>query len=316
MLLCTDRRECDNAAVESINEALNAGYLCVYASVLNGDSAHLSEIAASISNFDDRVASRDLVIIDFKPFADHALNSNLAPFNELKGRIESLVEERVRQGKSDKTLIFAEAAGELAGNSHFDKSISLEEWWNDVHADWLARKMNITIICPHPALVFNASAALEARNNVAHAHTLTLELAMLRSKRQSPRETNILIVEPETDIRTLYQKYFKKLGGVSVSVEATGEDALEQVMSQTEDGFDLIILDAHLKDVAAIEVARRIISAIPDQRIAFTTTSSIAQLKSDIRSIRLNSEEVLLKPFSFSSLLGLIRVNERHVSTG
>ena len=25
MLLCTDRRECDNAAVESINEALNAG---------------------------------------------------------------------------------------------------------------------------------------------------------------------------------------------------------------------------------------------------------------------------------------------------
>ena len=87
-------------------------------------------------------------------------------------------------------------------------------------------------------------------------------------------------------------------------------------MSETEDGFDLIILDAHLKDVAAIEVARRIISGIPDQRIAFTTTSSIAQLKSDIRSIRLNSEEVLLKPFSFSSLLGLIRVNERPVSAG
>lgn len=306
MLLCSARKDCDHAAIESINEALTAGQLCVYASVLNGDKDHLAEIASGIPHFDGHIATQDLVIIDFKPFAEQALNSNLVPFIELKERIESLIKERSSHGKSDKTLIFAEAAGELANNSHFDKSIDLEKWWNDVHAEWLARKMNITIICPHPALVFNAPDAQVARNNLAHAHTLTLELSALQRKRQPVQETHILIVEPEADIRTLYQRYFKKLGGVSVSVEATGKDALERVMSETDNVFDLIILDTHLRDVAAIEVARRIISAIPDQRIAFTTTSSIAQMKADIRSIRLNSEEVLLKPFSFTSLLGLI----------
>lgn len=79
------------------------------------------------------------------------------------------------------------------------------------------------------------------------------------------------------------------------------------------EGFDLIILDTLLKDAKAIEVARQIISAIPDQRIAFTTTSSLAQKKSDIRSIRLKSEEVLVKPFAFSSLLALIRAKDQTV---
>jgi CheY-like chemotaxis protein len=310
MLLCENRRDCDSAAIESINEALKSGQLCIYASVLNGDPAHLSAILGKIHRSSEHIENRDLIIIDFKPFAGYALESNLEPFNELKERIEAMIRERVGNGKSDRTLIFAEAAGELAGNHEFGKSVDLEMWWNDVHAKWLARKLNITIICPHPAPVLTGD--LVSRNNLAHAHTLTLDLTDLQKRQEALQELRILIVEPEPDIRHIYQKYFDRLGSIKATTVGSGMEALERVRSQTAD-YDLVILDSHLKDTAAIEVARQIIALIPYQRIAFTTTASIAMMKADIRSIRLNSEEVLVKPFSFSSLLELIGSKVRPV---
>jgi CheY-like chemotaxis protein len=311
MLLCRDRHDCNFAAVESINEALKAGQLCIYASVLNGDSAHISEISSGIPHFSQHIEDGNLLIVDFKPFAESALQSNLKPFVELKTRIESMIKVRVGSGKSDRVLIFAEAAGDLAGNRHFDKSLDLEAWWNDVHAEWISKKMNITIICPHPASVFSAESALAARNNIAHIHTLTLELEKLRKNPHSAQVIRVLIAEPEADICRIYQKYFDKLDTISISVAESGIEALKTALSTTVEGFDLIILDTHLKDAKAIEIARQIISAIPDQRIAFTTTSSLAQIKSDIRSIRLITEEVLVKPFAFSSLLALIRAKDQ-----
>jgi CheY-like chemotaxis protein len=153
---------------------------------------------------------------------------------------------------------------------------------------------------------------LVSRNNLAHAHTLTLDLADLQKRQEALQELRILIVEPEPDIRHIYQKYFDRLGSIKATTVGSGMEALERVRSQTAD-YDLVILDSHLKDTAAIEVARQIIALIPYQRIAFTTTASIAMMKADIRSIRLNSEEVLVKPFSFSSLLELIGSKVRPV---
>ena len=304
MLLCENRRDIDAAAVEAINESLKSGQLCVYASVLNGDPAHLSEILAKIDRSGEHIENGDLVVIDFRPFACHALESNLGPFNELRERIEAMIRERVGNGKTDRALVFAEAAGELAGNREFGKSIYLEMWWNDVHAEWLAKKFNVTIICPHPAPVLTVDSV--SRNNLAHAHTLTLDLPQLQKRREALQDLRILIVEPEPDIRHIYQKYFDRLGNIKATTVGSGMEALERVRSLAANGYDLIILDSHLKDSAAIEVARKIISLIPYQRIAFTTTTSIAMMKADIRSIRLNSEEVLVKPFSFRRLLELI----------
>jgi CheY-like chemotaxis protein len=316
MLLCENRSDCDAAAIEAINEGLKSGQLCVYASVLNGNPDHLSEILSKIHRSGEHIENGDLIVIDFRPFADYALESNLAPFNELKEGIEAMVRGRIEQGKSDRALIFAEAAGELAGNQEFGKSVDLEMWWNDVHADWLVRKLNITIICPHPSPILTGDSI--SRSNLAYAHTLTLDLAELQKRQQALQDLRILVVEPEPDIRHIYQKYFEKLGSIKATTVGGGMEALELVKSQAADGFDLIILDSHLKDTAAIEVARRIISLIPYQRIAFTTTASIAMIKADIRSIRLNSEEILVKPFSFSRLLELvgskIRPVDRQVS--
>jgi hypothetical protein len=67
------------------------------------------------------------------------------------------------------------------------------------------------------------------------------------------------------------------------------------------------MLDDHLKDASAKEIAQQIITEIPDQRIVFTTTLDTEELKANMQSIPINSNEVLVKPFLFSKLLELLR---------
>jgi CheY-like chemotaxis protein len=310
MLLCTDQEDCDSAEVEVISNALKAGQLCVYASVLNEGRSHLSKISSNISNFNQHTKNGDLLIIDFNPFAESALHSDLTPFIELKERIEQTIAERIRTGKSDKVLLFAEAAGKLANNHHFEESIDLEKWWNGVHRDWLRKGLNVTIICPHAYSTLSAESTHNVRNNISHVHTLTLELEKLRKRKQLAKEIRVLIVEPEADIRILYRRYFDKLGAIQAFVMATAKEALQSMLSASNRRFDLIILDTHLKDGAAIEIARQIISRIPDQRIAFTTTTTTSQIIDDITSIGFDSQDVLVKPFSFRDLISFIKAGE------
>ena len=55
MLLCKDQEECDSAAMDSINEGLKAGQLCIYASVFNGYKLHLDEISSKITNYQENI---------------------------------------------------------------------------------------------------------------------------------------------------------------------------------------------------------------------------------------------------------------------
>lgn len=313
MLLCRGQEDCDSAAVEVINNALKAGQLCVYASVLNGESLHLSKISLNISNFNQYTKNGDLLIIDFNPFAESALHSDLTPFIELKESIEKMIGERIRAGKSDKVLLFAEAAGKLANSHHFEKSIDLEKWWDGVHREWLRKGLNVTIICPHPDSILSAESVHNVRNNISYVHTLTLELEKLQKRKQLSKEMRVLIVEPEADIRILYRRYFDKLGAIQAFVMATAKEALLSILSESNRRFDLIILDTHLKDGAAVEIARQIISRIPDQRIGFTTTTSTTQILDDVTSMGLDSQDVLVKPFSFRALILLIKAGEEKI---
>ena len=145
MLLCNNQDDYDTAAIDSINEGLEAGQLCIYASVFNGDKSHLSKISSKITNYLENIEKGNLVIIDFLPFYESAKASNLAPFKQLKKRTEELLHKRISDGEGDKVLIFAEAAGFLSEHCHFDKSVTLESWWNDAHFEWLKDKLNITV---------------------------------------------------------------------------------------------------------------------------------------------------------------------------
>ncbi len=102
MLLCSNADEYNTAAIDSINEGLEAGQLCIYASVLNSDKSHLSKISSKIKNYLENIEKGNLVIIDFLPFYESAKASNLAPFKQLKKRIEELLHKRISDGMGDK----------------------------------------------------------------------------------------------------------------------------------------------------------------------------------------------------------------------
>ncbi len=177
MLLCNNRDECDSAAIDSLNEGLKAGQLCIYASIFNGDKLHRSTISSKITNCQENIEKGNLVIIDFLPFYESAKASNFAPLKQLNAGIEELLRKRISEGEDDKVLIFAEAAGFLSEHCHFNKSIDLESWWNDTHSEWLKNKqLNITIICPHPATVLNKESNLYFKSQIRKVHSLVVEL--------------------------------------------------------------------------------------------------------------------------------------------
>jgi CheY-like chemotaxis protein len=313
MLLCNDQEECDSAAVDSINEGLKAGQLCIYSSVFNGDKLHLDEISSKITNYQENIEKGNLTIVDFLPFYESAKVSNLAPFKQLKERIEELLRKRIAEGKDDKVLIFAEAAGFLSEHCHFDKSIELESWWNDAHSEWLKNKFNITVICPHPANVLNEESHLSAKSQIGNVHSLTLELQKC-SKRESSnnKALRVLIVEPEKDIQKVYRAFLTS-GGVDVAIVDDIEKCSEQIFSPSDEDFDVVIIDTHLQNSSsgnrspAIELAKTIKNAMPDQRIVITSTSPLTEVNSKMTSLGITKQDVLIKPFSLSALLSIIR---------
>jgi hypothetical protein len=55
--------------------------------------------------------------------------------------VEQLLSKRTLEGRGDKVLIFAEAAGALSEHHLFDKGVDLEKWWNDVHMGWIRKRL-------------------------------------------------------------------------------------------------------------------------------------------------------------------------------
>ncbi len=68
-------------------------------------------------------------------------------------------------------------------------------------------------------------------------------------------------------------------------------------MKKFKERFDLIILDTGLYDMKGVEVAKKILELIPDQKIIMTTTCSDETLEREATSMGISLENVLLKPF-------------------
>jgi CheY-like chemotaxis protein len=307
MLLCNNQHEYDSAAIDSLNEGLRAGQLCIYASVFNGDKSHLSKISSRIMNYQENIEKGNLVIIDFLPFYESAKALNLAPFKQLKVGIEELLRKRISEGEGDKVLIFADAAGFLSEHCHFDKSIELESWWDDARFDWLKNKqLNITIICPHPAAVLNKESNLYTKSQIGNVHSLMVELQKCRLRNRNA--LRVLVVEPENDIQTVYYAYLASVGIDAVIVDDI-KKCSELIFSPFDEGFEVVIIDTHLQDTdsSGLELAETIKNTKPDQRIVLTTTSPLTEISSKVTSIGIDKEDVLVKPFTLSTLTSLIR---------
>ena len=93
-----------------------------------------------------------------------------------------------------------------------------------------------------------------------------------------------------------------------------GNKCLEIIHSSIEDNnnnnnndYDIFIVDTHLPDILGFEVARKIRDRLLHKRIILTTTSSSGNISSMIDSIGIKSQDVILKPFSYSDLFSILK---------
>lgn len=317
MLLYDSDDERKDTAVDYINEGLKSGHLCIYASVDAYDNAskwHYSNLSSKIKNFDENLTQGNLVIIDFKPFFEAARKGDPTLFNQIKSQLETMLNQRVSDGRGDKILLFSDAACTLSENREFEESIELESWWHSAHQEWIrssSQQKNITVLCPHPAVVFNEEKAAHAKAQIAAVHSVVLEAG--RHYYQQPKTAagarpirRVLVAESDEDIQLVYRLGFDLLR-LKLTIVSTGGKCLDTVFNTVnKKDFDMIILDTHLKDMSGIKVARKIKQRLPDQRIIITSTTAVSV--EEIEHLGISRDYVLEKPFHFSKLRALINL--------
>jgi two-component system, OmpR family, response regulator len=146
-------------------------------------------------------------------------------------------------------------------------------------------------------------------------HTITIDLnqSLENQKKEKKKTRRILIAEPEPDIQVLYSLHTKQYGFSlsDVNIVENGNKCLEYIFSNIDDNndndHDIIIVDTHLRDISGFEVARKIRNRLPDKKIILTTTSPLNKIINIIDSIGIKSEDVILKPFSFSKLFSILK---------
>ncbi len=169
------------------------------------------------------------------------------------------------------------------------------------------------MVCPHPGLVLNNPLLSYTKGHLNGMHTITIDLNRSTENQKKKKTRRILIAEPEPDIQVLYSLYTKQYGFSlsDVNIVENGNKCLEYIFSNTDynndNDYDIIILDTHLRDISGFEVAREIRNRLPHKKIILTTTNPLNNIIDIIDSIGIKSEDVILKPFSFSELFSILK---------
>lgn len=321
MLLYKDKNKRNNIIIDYINEGLNNGCFCIYASVDLDNSKGISlidNLSSRIINYEENIKNENLKFINFKPYYESALKGDLTLFEKLKSELEYTLYKRVSEGKKDKILVFADAACHLSENREFEECINLEKWWQDVNLDWVENKKDITVVCPHPSVVFNEDSRQDIKNKIGDSHDATFDiedkyfLQYFSNLITRNKQIRILIAESNPDMHYFYREYLNEYLqglGLDILVVENGSKCIEYLLDSKEKGkggFDIVILDSHLPDINGIDVIKQIRKNMPNQRIIFTTTYSLNQIKNVIDSFGIDKNDVLLKPFYFTKLLSII----------
>lgn len=309
MLLYENEENRGEAAAYWINQGLEEGQVCIYASVYAFDQSHMlgiTKLSAKIKNCKENINNKNLQIINFKPYFESALRGNLLLFEDLKTNLENTVQDLIMKGKKKRITVFADAACCLCESKSFEKSEILEKWWQDVHDEWLRNNYHITVICPHPEPILESK--LDSKSKISDSHDLIVELNkydlhhLVTSSGQENR-TQILIVESDPDLMMMYAEFFAERNMTAV-VMSEGNECLSVVK---EKDFDIIILDTHLSGcIRASDLAKEIYRIKPTQRIVLTTTNPLYGTSVGIKSFRVNKQDVLIKPFRLSNLIKVI----------
>jgi CheY-like chemotaxis protein len=333
MLLYNDYTDRELATVNYISQGLQDKQLCVYASVDAYDTSHLSKISCQIKDYEENIIKRNLIIVNLKPFYDSALVGDLTPFEEFYIQLQQ--ELKHRDGRNG-VLIVADCADKLFRDKNFDQCNIVEKWWQDAYMKWLQQGQDhiINVICPHSGSFLSKHPFDQHKHQLSHNHSIIIDTtgyvltqyptAYKEEKVQVAQSSScvsssikelaitVLVAEPDPDLQQMYSLWLRSPAFKEIVITNDGKKCLDEVIKSGDvtDGFDLVILDTHLKDIPCIEVAKEIANRKPDQQFIFTSTLPSDIIRQDIDSIGIkNNKGILTKPFRFSDLISLIGKN-------
>ena len=310
MLLCENEEQRAQAAAELINQGLEHGQHCIYATVYALNQIHQSSIAkisTKIKNYQHFRDNNILQIIDFKPFYQSALTGDLTLFKKLKTNIEKIFLENKVSGEKLKITVVADAACCLRENKSFADSESLEKWWQEAHEEWVKKDYHITIICPHPQAILESKHNTRIKIEKVHDIMITLnhlDENIMTSSSVEEQVIRILIAESDPDLVVLYAEFMRHCH-VNVTIVVNSNELMTVIKSNN---FDVIILDEHLSgNILVKDLANEILRVNPSQRIALTTTDPTYRILNGKDFLGLNQKDILLKPFMLSNLLDVVK---------
>lgn len=122
-------------------------------------------------------------------------------------------------------------------------------------------------------------------------------------------ETQILIAEDEGELLSLFDTYVSSLG-INVDLASSGENAIDCFLDNIKNNrhYDAIVLDTHLSNPSGLDVAKRIRTEKPDQKIVLVTTSPKEYLPSEcLETAGIKDSDILTIPFKMSQLGAILK---------
>ncbi|HJY10694.1 MAG TPA: hypothetical protein VJ250_07055 [Nitrososphaeraceae archaeon] len=183
ILLYQNKSSLDRISAEYVNQGLKEKQLCVYASVYCSDKSYLSNITSQITDYQENISMRNLLIVDLKPFYECALKGDITPFKDLETELR---EELAKRRTADKNgvLIIADCADNLFTNQLFDHCEMVENCWHHIYKKWLeeqhqqGRKRNhLTVICPYLSSLFSGHPFDQHLHQISHNHSIVVDIA-------------------------------------------------------------------------------------------------------------------------------------------
>jgi DNA-binding response OmpR family regulator len=117
--------------------------------------------------------------------------------------------------------------------------------------------------------------------------------------------SSILVVEDEEKIAEIVKAYLEK-DGFSVTVAETGQKAL----SVLKDGFDLVILDLMLPDIAGEDICQTIRK---DSDLPIIMLTAKSEEEDRIKGLGIGADDYVVKPFSPREVVARVKALLRRV---
>ena len=112
----------------------------------------------------------------------------------------------------------------------------------------------------------------------------------------------ILVVDDEKEIRTLLARALGEMGGFSVEVAETGEEALQKIENAL---FDLVLVDLKLPSMDGLQLITEILKSKP--QILTVLLTGHATIDSAVEAMKRGASDCLTKPVDLDQVLLCLR---------